>query len=284
MKQIADVLLTAITPILWGTTYLVTTQFLPPDRPLFLALTRALPVGLILLLFTRDLPKGIWIWRSFILGIANFTAFFPLLFIAAYRLPGGIAAMLGALSPLVVIFLSSYVFKTRVNQWAVVMGILGLLGVTLIVLRAEARLDALGILAAFTGTVSMATATVFIKKWGLPTTALNFAAWQLTAGGILLLPIALIFEGYPPSLTSRNWLGFAYLDLINTALAYMLWFRGINKLPSVIPPFLALLSPAVAVLAGWLVLQQNLSTTQLFGIAMILAAIVGIQLRGSRIA
>ncbi len=284
MKQITDILLTAITPILWGTTYLVTTQFLPPDRPLFLALMRALPVGIVLLLITRDLPKGIWIWRSLGLGIANFTAFFPLLFIAAYRLPGGIAAMLGALSPLVVIFLSSYVFKTRVNHWAVIMGLLGLAGVTLIVLRAEARLDALGILAAFAGTVSMATATVFVKKWGLPTTALNFAAWQLTAGGILLLPIAIIFEGVPPELSPRNWLGFAYLDLVNTALAYMLWFRGINKLPSIVPPFLSLLSPVIAVILGWLVLEQNLSATQLLGIALILAAIVGIQIRGSRTA
>ena len=56
-----DVLLTMLAPIFWGTTYIVTTQFLPPDKPLFAALMRVLPAGLLLLLFTRRLPQsGQW--------------------------------------------------------------------------------------------------------------------------------------------------------------------------------------------------------------------------------
>ena len=57
------VALTALTPIVWGSTYAVTTEFLPPDRPLLTALLRALPAGLVLLLLTRVLPRGPWIPR-----------------------------------------------------------------------------------------------------------------------------------------------------------------------------------------------------------------------------
>ena len=41
------ILMTAVAPAAWGTTYIVTEKFLPPDRPLFAALVRALPIGLV---------------------------------------------------------------------------------------------------------------------------------------------------------------------------------------------------------------------------------------------
>jgi probable blue pigment (indigoidine) exporter len=273
-NHLGNVLLTALGPLFWGSTYLVTTQWLPADRPLLLALMRALPVGLLLLLLTRKLPNGVWLWRSFLLGFANFTGFFPLLFLAAYRLPGGVAAMLGALQPLVVIFLAQYLLKTRVQAWALAMGVLGLLGVSLVVLRASAQLDVVGVLAASLAVFLMALATVLVKKWGIPTTPLNFAAWQLTGGGLLLLPLALVFEGSPPVFTTEHWLGLLYLDFFNTALAYMLWFRGISLLPTVVPAFLALLSPVMAVILGWLVLGQAFTMVQLLGMLLILTAIV----------
>ena len=101
----SDVLLTvttAVAPVLWGTTYLVTTELLPEGRPLLVAALRALPAGLLLLAVTRRLPSGGWWWRSAVLGALNIGVFFALLFVAAYRLPGGVAATLGAVQPLVV--------------------------------------------------------------------------------------------------------------------------------------------------------------------------------------
>jgi probable blue pigment (indigoidine) exporter len=50
-----DSLLTAIAPMLWGTTYILTTQVLPPDRPYTAAVIRVIPAGLILLAWARCL-------------------------------------------------------------------------------------------------------------------------------------------------------------------------------------------------------------------------------------
>ena len=50
--------LTALAPVSWGTTYAVTSEFLPPDRPLFTGLTRALPAGLLLVALARVLPAA----------------------------------------------------------------------------------------------------------------------------------------------------------------------------------------------------------------------------------
>ena len=101
-----DVLLTAIAPAIWGSTYLVTTGLLPQGYPLTVAMLRALPAGLILLLLVRRLPTGGWWWRSFVLGALNFSIFWALLFVSAYRLPGGVAATVGAIQPLIVLLLA----------------------------------------------------------------------------------------------------------------------------------------------------------------------------------
>ena len=75
--------LTALTPAVWGTTYIVATEFLPEGRPMFAATLRALPVGLAFVLWSRKLPQGSWWWRSVLLGFLNIGAFFALLFVAA---------------------------------------------------------------------------------------------------------------------------------------------------------------------------------------------------------
>src|SRR5919107_228724 len=93
-------LLAAVAPVTWGTTYAVTTEWLPPDRPLLAATVRALPDGLLLVAVGRRLPRGSWWLKAAVLGVLNIGAFFALLFVAAYRLPGGVAAVLGAVQPL----------------------------------------------------------------------------------------------------------------------------------------------------------------------------------------
>src|SRR4051812_25536473 len=108
-----DLAFTGLTPLVWGTTYAVTTELLPPDRPLFTALMRALPAGLALFAITRTLPRGVWAWRATVLGALNIGAFFPLLFLAAYRLPGGVAAVMGAVGPLFALGLAAALLAER---------------------------------------------------------------------------------------------------------------------------------------------------------------------------
>ena len=99
--------------VIWGSTYLVTTEWLPPDRPLLASLARALPAGLLLLIWQRQLPQGLWWWRVAVLGILNIGLFFYCLFVAAYLLPGGIAALVMSCQPVLVMLLSVFVLQQR---------------------------------------------------------------------------------------------------------------------------------------------------------------------------
>jgi probable blue pigment (indigoidine) exporter len=273
--QRAVLAVTALVPVVWGSTYLVTSEFLPPDRPLFAACVRALPAGLLLVLLARRLPHGSWWWRSAVLGVLNIGAFFALLFVAAYRLPGGPAATVIALQPLLVAALAARLLGERLSLRAVLAALAGVGGVALMVLQAEARLDAVGVAAALGAAVVMATGVVLSKRWSPPVSATAFAGWQLSAGGLVLLPIALLVEGpTPPAVTAGAVAGYAYLALVGAALTYVLWFRGIRVLSPTAVTFLGLLSPVVATALGWLVLGQDLAPVQVLGAVVVLASIV----------
>lgn len=279
----SDAVLTALAPAIWGTTYLITSTMLPPDRPMLAALLRALPAGLVLLLVTRTLPRGSWWWRSALLGMLNFGAFFPLLFYAAYTLPGGVAATVGAVQPLFVAGLSVLVLKIRTPRPQLLAAAAGVIGVALLTLTAAAKLDVLGLLAMLLATMLIGSAIVLGKWWGSPVRPLTMAGWQLTAGGIALIPLTFALEGLPGSLSVTNVLGFGYLTVIGGALSYALWFRGIERLTTTSVSLLSLGSPVVATVIGFLVLGQALTGWQLVGFAIALGALVAGQLAGRRV-
>ncbi|MET3769905.1 putative blue pigment (indigoidine) exporter [Marisediminicola sp. UYEF4] len=238
------------------------------------ATLRALPAGVLLLVLSRRLPQGQWWWKSWVLGVLNIGAFFALLFIAAYRLPGGVAAIIGGIQPLVVAILASRVLHERLTARSVIAGATGVFGVCLIVLQTQARLDAIGILAALAGTLSMASGIVLSKKWGQPAPPLTTTAWQLITGGLTLLIIMLVLEGLPTTpLTPVNLMGYTYLSVAGTAFAYVMWFRGMARLPASTTAFLGLLSPVVAILIGWVIAGEVLTPTQAVGTLIVLGSI-----------
>jgi probable blue pigment (indigoidine) exporter len=119
----------------------------------------------------------------------------------------------------------------------------------------------------------MATGVVLTKRWGRPVPLAAFTSWQLIAGGLLLAPMAYIIEGAPPHLTARNLIGLGWLASAGTALAYLIWFRGIAKLPVSQVSLLGITSPIVAALSGWIVLHETLTSAQLVGGALALVAL-----------
>ncbi|MEX8191246.1 EamA family transporter [Comamonas guangdongensis] len=268
-----DLLLTGLAPAIWGSSYIVTTQLLPQVPAMTVALLRALPAGLLLLAFARRLPQGVWWLRVFILGALNFSVFWSLLFISAYRLPGGAAATVGAVQPLVVVFLAAWVLGSALRPASVLAALAGLAGVALLVLTPGVALDATGIAAGLAAALSMACGTVLTRKWRPPVPLLTFTAWQLTAGGLLLLPVALWAGPAFPAPTPGHLIGLAWLGLVGAALTYVLWFRGIARLePEMVAP-LGFLSPLTAILLGWAVLGQTLTAVQMAGVSLVLGGI-----------
>jgi probable blue pigment (indigoidine) exporter len=270
-------LTTVLAPISWGTTYLVVTELLPAGHPLLVASMRVVPAGALLvgvaMLRTRWRPRGREWGRTALLAVFNFGLFFPLLIVAVERLPGGTAAAVGGLQPLLVAGLSRLVAGRRPSRAEVVVGVIAAVGVALVVVRPGAGLDVVGVIAAVAANVSFAAGVVLTKRFPPPTDRLAATGWQLLVGGVLLVPLMLLVEGAPPALGARALGGFAYLSLVATGLAFVVWFAGIRRLPTSAPPLLGLAAPVTGAALGWIVKGQALSTLQLLGFAITLGAI-----------
>ncbi len=241
--------------------------------PITMAALRALPAGLLLLALTRRLPSRAWLGRSLLLGGVNFALFWALLFVAAYRLPGGVAATLGSLQAMMVILMARGRLGTRIRAGAVAAAATGALCVALLLIGPDAALDPVGVAAGLGGAASMAAGTVLSRKWRPPVSALSFTAWQLTAGGLILLPLALIMEPALAPLTATNLAGLLWLGLIGAAASSVIWFRGVARIGPGAVSMLVMMSPVTAVALGWVVLGQSLSPLQGIGAASVLGSV-----------
>ncbi|ENT2991627.1 TPA: EamA family transporter [Raoultella planticola] len=276
-SPVIDLLLTALAPAIWGTTYIVTSQFLPPDRPFIAALLRVLPAGIALLIWCRRFPlRNEW-WKLIATGILNIGAFQALLFIAAYRLPGGLAAVIGAIQPLLVMMLAWCVDRQRSPWVAVLSAVTGIIGMALLLLSPHTVLDPLGIMAAFAGAVSMALGTWLSRRWAISLPVVALTGWQLLIGGVVLAPVAWLVDPPLQGVTLTQAVGYLWLCVAGAMLAYGLWFRGISRLPSVAVSALSLLSPVTAVLLGWIFLGQKIEGGALVGLIVVLLSVLSIQ-------
>src|SRR5690606_32932088 len=123
---------------------------------------------------------------------------------------------------------------------------------------------------------SMAAGTVLTKRWRTPAGVgpATMAGWQLTAGGLLLLPVAFLIEGAPPAIDVPAAAGYLYLAVIGGAIAYWIWFRGVSRLPATSVAFLILLSPLSAAVIGWVALGEALSPLQMIGMVIAFAGML----------
>jgi probable blue pigment (indigoidine) exporter len=266
-------LVTAVAPVAWGTTYFVTRHFLPADHPLYGAAIRALPAGVLLLAITRSRPHGSWWWRSLVLGTMNIGAFFALIYVAAQLLPSSLASTLMATSSLVMLLLAWPLLAERPHRLSLLGAGVGIGGVALMLLGDAGAIDPLGVLASLAAMLMSAVGYILTKKWSPELDVLALTSWQLIAGGLVILPVAVLVEGAPPALDPQALGGFAYVTVVATALAFAAWFSGLRHLDAGTVGLVGLLNPVAGVLLGVLLGAESFGPQQLAGSVLVVLGI-----------
>jgi probable blue pigment (indigoidine) exporter len=264
---------TAIAPVAWGSNYYVTHEFLPAGNPLWGALLRALPAGLLLLAVRRRLPAGEWWWRSLVLGTLNVGAFFVLIYVSAQLLPTSIAATVMATSPVVMMLLAWGLLGAPPRARQLAGAGLGIAGVVLLLFSGVVAVDPRGVAASVAAMGMSSLGYILTKKWGGDVDTLSLTSWQLVAGALVLLPFAVVLER-PPVLDGRAVLGFAYVTIIATALAFAAWFAGLRHLDAGTVGLVGLLNPVTGVLLGTAVAGESLDLRQMAGLVLVVAGIL----------
>ncbi|WP_327393020.1 MULTISPECIES: EamA family transporter [unclassified Streptomyces] len=267
-------LVTAIAPVAWGTNYYVTREFLPAHHPLYGAAFRALPAGLVLLALCRTLPRGSWWWKALVLGVLNMGGFFALVYVAAQLLPTSLASTVMATSPLAMMLIAWPLLSERPRPTHLLGAVAGLGGVCLMLLSGTARVAPGGVLASAAAMAMSSLGYVLAKRWRCEAGVLASTSWQLVAGGLLLLPLAAVVEGTPPALDAPAALGFGYVTVVATALAFAAWFAGLRHLPASTVGLVGLLNPVTGVLLGTALAGEALTLRQYCGLVLTLAGIL----------
>lgn len=261
-----------------------TAQALGPDAsPQTVGALRILAGAVLLLLVARVVgaprpPAGVALAVA-ALGVAGY----QLCFFAAVRDTGvGVGTVVALGSAPAIAGLGGWLLDRRApgRAWAIATA-LAALGVALLALAgADAEVSAPGVALAVGAGASYAVFTLASKRLlDAGGTVESVMAWAFTAGAVLLLPVL--------ALSDLDWVGSAggiamilWLGAIPTALAYLLFARGLRRLPAGEVATLTLAEPVTAAVLGATVLSERPGAVAVAGIGLVLAGLAVLALRG----
>lgn len=280
--------------IIWGTTYLALRIAVLHFPPFLFTAIRQTTAGLLLLGFMfalgkASLPSADHILRQAIGGFFMISMGNGLVAWGEMHIPSGVAAIICSLMPVLVILMNMMVHRDERPTLPILAGvILGLVGI--VIMFGEHLSDfskteyIIGILFTFAAAVAWAGGSIWIKKKHTESNPFINAGMQMFFGGFLLLPFSLAFD----DLSRVTWsdevtYSFLYLIVVGSLIAYASYAYALRKLPMTIVSLYAYINPVVAVILGWLVLDETLNMKIWIAILLIIAGIYivnkGYQLR-----
>jgi drug/metabolite transporter (DMT)-like permease len=277
--------------IIWGTTYLAITYGLKGFPPFVLSGLRFLIAGTIILgwLWARgEKPNSLANWyRNFIPGLLILAAGVGLVAWGEQYITSTEAAIIMATEPFWFILLDKKNWKKYFSSPLVVTGLLiGIGGLLLFVKdslvsatqdgQGGIRVTAIAVL--FVSSVLWVIGSLFSKNRASSHSIFMNVGQQLIVGGILSLIIASAAGEWQTlqwsAIPVEAWSGLLYLIVFGSIAAYLSFIWLLSVRPPALVSTHTYVNPVVAVLAGWLIAGESISTTQSWGLAIILTGVV----------
>lgn len=249
----------------------------PRVGPLGMVMLRLVFSAVLLLLITRPSLRGHSVggWRAVVgfgVVLALMNGFF---YLALERLPLGVTVTIEVLGPLAL----SIIASRRRSAW--LWAVLALAGVIALGGGGWDRLDLLGVLFALGAALSWAFYILASARVGREFRGLSGLALAMTVGALIALPFGIAQAG--TALLRIDLLGLgAAVAVLSSLIPYALELIALRRLPAAVFAVLMSMAPAIAALAGWMLLGQALSLLELAGIALVVVASAGAVLIAGR--
>src|SRR3984893_1652991 len=277
----------AIIYFVWGSTFLAIRVGVREVPPFLLAAMRFLVAGLVLYgwMIARGerSPSGReWVSAS-LLAILIFVLDYGLLFWSEQRVPSGIAAVMMATIP-AFMALSEIIFlrTQRLTVRLTLALLIGIGGVAVLISRSlnlgGAPIDRVGAIALIVASMSWSVARALTRKLPLPHSKVMSSGAQMLAGGVFLALTAAAlgeFRNFHPSAISRGaWLSLLYLIVAGSIIGFTAYVWLIHhESPTKVGTY-AYVNPVVAVLVGYFLGGETLTTRTILGSLCILVSVI----------
>ncbi len=270
--------------VIWGTTYLALRIAVLHFPPFLFTAIRQITAGLLLLGFLFAImktprPTKEHIIRQAIGGFFLISLGNGLVAWSEMHIPSGIAAIICSLMPMVVILINLSINREEKPTIPIVLGVaIGLTGIIMIFGEHFSEFSntqyLMGILATLVAVLSWAAGSIWIKKHNANSNPFLNAGLQMFFGGLFVLPFSFLFDDlHVVSWSPEVAWSMLYLIIFGSIIAYASYSYALRKLPMTIVSLYAYVNPLVAVLLGWIVLDEKLNIK--IGIA-ILITVAGI--------
>jgi drug/metabolite transporter (DMT)-like permease len=257
--------------IIWGTTYLALRIAVLHFPPFLFTAIRQTTAGILLLCFMfiagkAALPTKEHIFKQAIGGFFMMSLGNGLVAWAEMHIPSGIAAIICSLMPVIVILMNLVIAKDEKPNLPIIAGvILGLFGVVMIFAQHVSEFSKteylVGILMTFTAVLAWAGGSIWIKKSNPQSNPFVNAGLQMFFGGLWCFPISFAVDDLSAvSWTPEALYSLLYLIVFGSIIAYASYSYALKKLPMTVVSLYAYVNPLVAVILGWLVLDEMLTT------------------------
>lgn len=273
--------------VVWGSTYLAIRVLVEADIPPFMGMgLRFLIAGLLMLgyLWVRHGRERLRVSRrelrgAAVMGLLLLVLGNAMVAVAEQTVPSGLAALVvGAISLWFVLLQVAGGERPPLLTW---IGILvGLAGVAVICLPRGGieGVEAWGIGILLFGTISWAFGSYFSPRLGLPRNALVASAYEMLTGGVMLMIVSATAgefgELHVASVPAKGWLALAYLIVLGSLLGYTAYGYLLANAPLSLVGTYAYVNPVVAVILGWALLSEPVTTIVLVGGALVVGGVV----------
>ena len=270
--------------VIWGTTYLalrIAVVHFPPF--LYIAMRQTL-AGVIILGATLSLtqverPKLDYIFRQAIAGFFMISMGNGFVAWAEMYIPSGVAAIICSTMPVFVILMNIAIHREEKTNALILLGVaLGLFGIILVfsenIIEFSRREYLAGIIMTLLAVFGWAGGSIRIKRKNTQSNLYLNAGLQMLFGGLWLFPLSLLFDDY----NRITWTGeviypFIYLVVFGSVVAYVAYSYALRKLPMTLVSLYAYINPLVAVILGWLVLDEKLNGKIVFAFLITIGGI-----------
>ncbi|RYD56416.1 MAG: EamA family transporter [Sphingobacteriales bacterium] len=281
--------------IVWGTTYLAIRVGVMHYPAFLFAGVRQVISGLIIMSAGYLMSRHVDIsWKSLrhqaLVGFLLITIGNGLVTWAEKYIPSGVAALICSLMPICSVLFNLVASKKEKMNALVITGMLfGFGGVGLIFRDNIADLAngsyLMGIAATFTATSCWALGSIINKKRQVQTNPIFNSGMQLLFGGIFLLTASPVVDDYTNAFVwhADGFWALIYAIIFGSVLAYTAYMYALKELPVGLVSTYAYVNPLVAVILGYLILNEQLTWITALAFATIMLGVYLVNLGYRRI-